>query len=66
MDEARLLEGMQPDQSTLDALARQRAQAVQSAILANTDVPPERVFITTGRSAALTNDGEVRMEMKLE
>jgi uncharacterized protein involved in outer membrane biogenesis len=64
--EARLLEGMQPDQPALDALARQRAQAVQSAILANTDVPPERVFITTDRSAALTNAGEVRMEMKLE
>jgi len=64
--EARLLEGMQPDQPALDALARQRAQAVQSAILANTDVPPERVFITTDRSAALTNTGEIRMEMKLE
>jgi uncharacterized protein involved in outer membrane biogenesis len=64
--ETRLLEGMQPDQPALDALARQRAQAVQSAILANTAVPPERVFITTDRSAALTNGGEVRMEMKLE
>jgi hypothetical protein len=64
--EARLLESMQPDQPALDALARQRAQAVQSAVLANTAVPPERVFITTDRSAALTNGGEVRMEMKLE
>jgi uncharacterized protein involved in outer membrane biogenesis len=64
--EARLLESMQPDQPALDALARQRAQAVQAAILANTDVPPERVFITTDRSAALTKDGQVRMEMKLE
>jgi uncharacterized protein involved in outer membrane biogenesis len=64
--EARVLESMQPDQSALEALARQRAQAVQAAILANTDVPPERVFITTDRSAALTNDGAVRMEMKLE
>jgi hypothetical protein len=64
--EARLLEGMQPDQPTLDALARQRAQAVQSAVLANTAVAPERLFITTERSASLTNDGKVRMEMKLE
>jgi hypothetical protein len=64
--EARLLEGLQPDQPALEALARQRAQAVQAAILANTDVPPQRVFITTDRSAALTNNGEVRMEMKLE
>ena len=64
--EARVLEGLQPDQSAIETLARQRAQAVQAAILANTDVPPERVFITTDRSAALTNDGAVRMEMKLE
>src|SRR6185503_20538482 len=64
--EARLLEGMQPDQPTLEALARERAQAVQSAVLANTGVAPERVFITTDRSASLTNDGKVRMELKLE
>jgi hypothetical protein len=64
--EARLLEGMQPDQPTLDALARQRAQAVQSVVLANTAVAPERLFITTERSASLANDGRVRMELKLE
>lgn len=64
--EARLLEGMQPDQPALDALARQRAQAVQAAVLANTAVAPERLFITTDRSAALAGDGRVRMELKLE
>jgi hypothetical protein len=64
--EARLLEGMQPDQPTLEALARQRAQAVQSAVLANTAVAPERLFITTERGAALASDGRVRMELKLE
>jgi hypothetical protein len=64
--EARLLEGMQPDQAALETLARERAQAVQAAVLANTAVAPERLFITTERSAALTNDGRVRMEMKLE
>ncbi len=64
--QGRLLEGMRPDQPTLETLARQRAQAVQAAILANTGVAPERLFITTGRSAALTNDGRVRMELKLE
>jgi uncharacterized protein involved in outer membrane biogenesis len=64
--EARLLEGMQPDQPTLEALARQRAQAVQTAVLANTAVAPERVFITTERGASLANDGRVRMELKLE
>lgn len=64
--EARLLEGMQPDQPVLEALARQRAQAVQAAVLANTAVAPERLFITTDRSAALAGDGRVRMELKLE
>jgi hypothetical protein len=64
--EARLLEGMQPDQPTLETLARQRAQAVQSAVLANTAVAPERLCITTERSASLANDGRVRMELKLE
>ncbi|HKQ12266.1 MAG TPA: DUF748 domain-containing protein [Steroidobacteraceae bacterium] len=64
--EARLLEGMQPEQPTLEALGRQRAQAVQAAVLANTAVAPERLFITTERSASLAKDGRVRMEMKLE
>jgi hypothetical protein len=64
--EARLLEGFQPDQPTLDTLARQRAQAVQSTVLANTAVAPERLFITTERAASLATDGKVRMELKLE
>jgi hypothetical protein len=64
--ETRLLEGLQPDQPTLDALGRQRAQAVQAAVLANTAVSPERLFITTERSASLATDGRVRMELKLE
>ncbi len=64
--EARLLENMQPDPPTLETLARQRAQAVQSTVLANTAVAPERLFITTERSAALASDGRVRMELKLE
>ena len=64
--EARLLEGLQPDPPTLETLARQRAQAVQSAVLANTAVAPERLFITTERTAALASDGRVRMELKLE
>jgi uncharacterized protein involved in outer membrane biogenesis len=64
--EARLLEDFQPDQPTLDTLARQRAQAVQSTILANTAVTPERLFITTERAPSLATDGKVRMELKLE
>jgi hypothetical protein len=64
--QAKLLEGMQPDQTALETLARQRAQAVQAAILANTAVTPERLFITTDRTGSLASDGRVRMELKLE
>ena len=64
--EARLLESLQPDQPTLDTLARERAQAVQAAVLANTAVAPERLFITTERGASLASNGNVRMELKLE
>ena len=64
--EERLVEGLRPDQPTLETLARQRAQAVQAAVLGNTEVAPERVFITTDRSAGLSSDGAVRMELKLE
>jgi hypothetical protein len=39
---------------------------VQSAVLANTAVAPERLFIATERSASLAADGRVRMELKLE
>jgi hypothetical protein len=61
-----LLDKLKPDQSALDALARQRAQAVRTAVLANTEVHPARVFITTDRSAAVPSPRIVRMEMKLE
>lgn len=63
---AQLLEALQPDAAALESLARQRAQAVQAAILANTEVAPDRVFITNERQASLAADGVVRMEMKLE
>lgn len=55
----------QPDLTQLDTLARARAQAVQGAILANTEVEPQRVFVTTDRPAAVNAD-VIRMELKLE
>jgi hypothetical protein len=61
-----LLETLQPDSAALESLARLRAQAVQSAILANSQIAPERVFITNERQAALASNGSVRMEMRLE
>jgi hypothetical protein len=64
--EQQMVAKLQPDRPALDALARERAQAVQSALLANTEVPPDRVFITTDRAAAPTKEGAIRMELKLE
>jgi hypothetical protein len=63
--EAEILKNLQPDLTQLDTLARARAQAVQGAILANADVDPQRVFVTTDRPAALNADA-IRMELKLE
>jgi uncharacterized protein involved in outer membrane biogenesis len=64
--EAELLKNMHPDSARLEALARERAQAVQSALLANTAIDPQRLFITTDRKGAATPEGAIRMEMKLE
>jgi hypothetical protein len=64
--EQSLLERMQPDDAALTALAQQRSRAVQDALLANTELNPERVFITTERSEGKAESNLVRMEMKLE
>jgi hypothetical protein len=61
-----LLAQLRPDAEALDALARQRARAVQDALLTNTELNAERVFITNERGGAKTDAGRVRMEMKLE
>lgn len=64
--EQALLEKLQPDAAALNALAQQRARAAQDALLANTELNPERVFITGERTEGKPEDGKVRMEMKLE
>ncbi|HWK73205.1 MAG TPA: DUF748 domain-containing protein [Povalibacter sp.] len=61
-----LLQQLRPDDSALTALAQQRARAVQDALLANTELNPERVFITAERTEGKPQDATVRMEMKLE
>lgn len=60
-----LLEKLQPDATALTALAQQRSRAVQDALLANTGLEAERVFITE-RSEGKSEGSNVRMEMKLE
>jgi Domain of Unknown Function (DUF748) len=65
-----ILAQMKPDQAALDALGQQRARAVQDALLANTELSPERVFITSERADSKADskaeNAQVRMEMKLE
>lgn len=64
--ERSLLERMLPDDAALTALAQQRARAVQDTLLANTELSPERVFITAERSEGKSEHNLVRMELKLE
>lgn len=61
-----LLERFKPDDAALTALAQERARAVQDTLLANTELSPERVFITAERSEGKTQSEQVRMELKLE
>ena len=49
-----------------DALARARADAVQAALLANTELSPERVFLTSRGNEVESTTGVVRMQLKLE
>jgi hypothetical protein len=64
--EEALLAELRPDAAALDELARRRARAVQEALLTNTGLNPERVFITNELSGSGNQSGAVRMEMKLE
>lgn len=63
--EQQLLPKFVPTQDRRDALARARADAAESAVLANTALQPERVFLTERASNGGT-DGTARMELKLQ
>jgi hypothetical protein len=63
--EHQLLPQFAPTNEQRDALGLARAQAVQSAVLANTELKPERVFLTNQTSGGGA-EGTVRMELKLE
>lgn len=49
-----------------DALTRARADAVQAALLTNTELAPERIYLTARSNEAASPAGVVRMELKLE
>jgi hypothetical protein len=48
----------------LTALGQQRAMAVQQALLTNTEMDPERVFLVVNDKAK-SHDGQVRLELSL-
>jgi hypothetical protein len=53
-------------QTQRDALARARADAVQAAVLSNTEIMPERVFLTERRSDKSPVGDNARMELTLQ
>jgi hypothetical protein len=63
--EQELMQQFKPTRDQRDALGRARAEAAQTALLANQELPPERVFLTERESGGST-DGQVRMELKLQ
>jgi hypothetical protein len=63
--EQELLLQFKPTRDQREALGRARAEAAQTALLANQELPPERVFLTERESGG-GPDGQVRMEMKLQ
>jgi hypothetical protein len=64
--EKAMIERLMPDAAALEQLARNRARAVQAALLANPEVTAERIFITARRSTESSGPDTVRMELKLE
>jgi hypothetical protein len=54
-----------PDASALDPLAEQRAEAVQRALLTDTGLAPERVFLVKNGKVT-PQDGKVRFELAME
>lgn len=64
--EAALLQRLGPDEASLQQLAKDRAQAVQAALLANPGIVAERIFITGGTDDATTEGGMVRMALTLK
>jgi uncharacterized protein involved in outer membrane biogenesis len=63
--EQQLLPQFAPNAQARDALGQARAQAVQQAVLANTALAPQRVFLVNQASGGGA-EGAVRMELKLE
>lgn len=64
--ETALLKQLAPSAEDLAALGKSRADAVQAAVLTNTGIAPERVFLTQRAPQGPAPDGVVRLELKLQ
>lgn len=64
--ETALLAQFSPVPADLVALGKARADAVQTAVLNNTGIAPERVFLTQRAPEAKGSDGTVRLDLKLQ
>jgi uncharacterized protein involved in outer membrane biogenesis len=64
--EAALLPHYAPNAQQRADLGQARAKAVQAAVLANTDIAPERVFLSNRAPTATSPPGSVRMELQLQ
>ena len=64
--EGRLVAAIQLSEEARRALIRQRAQAVQSAILKPGKIAAERLVITTPKAASPSAKGETRANLSLD
>ena len=64
--ESELLQRLSPDAAILQQLAKDRAQAVQAALLSNPQIVAERIFITGAEDASAADGPVVRVALKLE
>jgi hypothetical protein len=64
--EAALLKQLAPQPADLAALGKARGEAVQAAVLNNTGIAPERVFLTQRASQGAPTAEAVRLELKLQ
>jgi hypothetical protein len=53
-------------QAERNSLARARADAVQAAVLSNTQIMPERIFLSERESGKAAAAGAARMELSLQ
>jgi uncharacterized protein involved in outer membrane biogenesis len=63
--EQELMQQFKPTRDDRDGLGRARAETAQAALLANQELPAERVFLTERESGG-GPEGQVRMELKLQ